>query len=279
MNRLRATIRPLAAAVAGAALLSGALAATATRAETGLAAVAPATREPYPAFAVRRGPGGESEFPGWIRNAPFDWTANPADPAAPRYVKVDFGAQMVDPRQAFDAALRRVGITSVIDIATREIETYAVLSRKGSKGWATAANASIAGVPVSLFAVTGMGKTSGIYSTELYLAPTDDYRRWGGVMKMLDAVGMTEHLQRLPANFADQVRDANPAEQAQIFAQLVDITTRRVFGQMLQAQQGLLQTLQGVGKDIETRSHCQSIAGCSFVPGALPGQGSYSISK
>jgi hypothetical protein len=270
-------IRMLAAAVAGAALLSGALGAAATRAETGLAA--PATREPYPAFAVRRGPGSESEFPGWIRTAPFDWTANPADPAAPRYVKVDFGAQMVDPRQAFDAALRRVGITSVSDVATRQIETYAVLSRKGSKGWATAANTSIAGVPVSLFAVTGMGKTSGIYSTELYLAPTDDYRRWGGVMKMLDAVGMTEHLQGLPADFADQVRDANPAEQAQIFAQLVDITTLRVFGQTLQAQQGLLQTLQGVGKDIETRSHCQSIAGCSFVPGALPGQGSYSISK
>jgi hypothetical protein len=98
-------------------------------------------------------------------------------------------------------------------------------------------------------------------------------------MKMLQAAGVSEHLQGLPANFTDQVRAATAAEQAQIFAQLVDIATLRMFGQMMQAQQGLLQTLQGVGKDIETRTHCQSIPGCSFVPGALPGQGSYSVSK
>lgn len=182
-----------------------------------------------------------------------------------------------DAGQAFDAALKRVGVTAASDVSTREIETYEALSRDGGKGWATAASTTLRGVPMSLFAITGLDKTSGIYATDLYLAPTSDYRRWGGVMKMLYAVGMTEHLEGLPANFTDQVRDANTGEQVQIFAHLIDITTMRVFGEMMQARQGLLQTLQGVGKDIETRTHCQSIEGCSFTPGALPGQGSYSL--
>lgn len=237
------------------------------------------SREPYPSFEVRKDPAGEVELQGWTRSGPLEWTADPADPASPRYIKVEFGAQPVDPRQAFDAAMKRVGVVAASDVAMREIETYALLSREGGKGWATAATATIAGVPMSLFAVTGLGKKSGVYSTELFIAPTTDYQRWGGVMKMLDAFGVAEHIEGLPAGFADQVRGATPAEQAQIFAQLVDITTMRVFGQMMQAQQGLLQTLQGVGKDIETRTHCQSIEGCSFVPGAVPGQGSYSISK
>ncbi|MCG2842174.1 hypothetical protein L6Q21_14405 [Sandaracinobacter sp. RS1-74] len=240
---------------------------------------APAARESYPSFQIRRNPGGEGEFVGWTRNGPFDWSARPADPASPRYLKLEFGPQPVDPRKAFDAALKRAGVASASHVATREIETYAVLSRPKAKGWATAGSTVIAGVPMSLFAVTGMGKKSGLYATELYLMPGSDYRRWGGVMKMLYAVGVTEHLQGLPANFTDQVRNATPAEQALVFASLVDITTMRVFGEMVQAQNGLMQTLQGVGKDIETRTHCQGIKGCSFIPGAAPGQGRYSIGR
>ncbi|OYX63320.1 MAG: hypothetical protein B7Y88_13210 [Sphingomonadales bacterium 32-64-17] len=280
MSRSKLAISALAVTAAISALALGISSAARTQADTGTAASAqPSARQSYPSFEIRKNPDGEGELLGWTRNGPFDWTANPMDPASPRYVKVDFGAEMIDPRQAFDAALKRVGVTTASEVSTREIETYAVLSRKGSKGWATAGSTTIDGVPMSLFAITGMGKKSGIYAAELYMAPTSDYRRWGGVMKMLYAVGVTEHLEGLPANFTDQVRGATPAEQAQIFTHLVDITTMQVFGEMMQAQQGLLQTLQGVGKDIETRTHCQSIDGCSFVPGALPGQGNYTIGK
>lgn len=93
---------------------------------------------------------------------------------------------------------------------------------------------------------------------------------------MMDIYNMTPHVTGLPDNFNGLARQASPAEQTKIFAGLLDITVMNLTMSTLNAQAGVLDTLQGIGKDLQTRTDCMQTPNCRFIPGGLPGQASTS---
>jgi hypothetical protein len=242
------------------------------------AAVAAAPAD-YPPLRIRFDSGGELTFQGWNRVGEHQWLAPPGDAAAPRYLGVDHGPAVVDPGAEFRRAAGRLGIAAPREVATRRIETWNAMPGRSGKAWATAGAATVGGIPQSLFALTSFDAKRKIYTTHFFMIPTASYRRWGGVMTFLDNFGISPHVQGLPQGFAEKARNATPAEQAQIFAGILDVAVLRLATDAMQARNSLLQTLQGVGRDIDTRTDCQMTPNCEFVPGALPGQGKTSINR
>lgn len=234
---------------------------------------------PYAPLKTRPIGNGKVEFVGWTKTGENTWSADPQDSAAPRAFTVTHGPNVIQPRAAFDIALKQAGINAAANFASKEITTWQVLTNTSGKAWASAATAKVGGVDQSLFAVTLFSKRNGVYETSFFMIPTVHYRKWGGVMTMLDAFNITSHVEGLPDSFAALARNATPREQAQIFADILDITTTRIALDGMKARAGLLQSLQGVGRDISTRTDCLQTPGCSFVPGALPGQGTTSITR
>lgn len=220
---------------------------------------------------------GEPVFHGWAKLNDKEWTAREGDPAAPHYLSLDHGPQEVAPEKAFQEGVKRLKVSGVRDIHSREIEVWDVISRKGGRAWATAATARVGDTEMSLFAQTSLNKRSNRYTTDFFVMPTQSYREWGGVMTFLDNFGVSPYMEALPEGFAEAARTATTAEQVEIYARLVDLTvTQSVMG-VINANNAALQALEGVGRDINTRTDCMMTPNCEFVPGALPGQGRTSI--
>jgi hypothetical protein len=262
-----------------AALALAAMLIPAGPASAAAAASQPRAPAPYPPLRLKFDPGGGKQFEGWVQTGPRSWTARPGDPAAPRYIGLDHGTAIPSAREQFLAAARLVGITAPRAVAGKEIETWRAMIDMPGKAWATAGTATAGGEEQSLFALTAFDRRRHIYTTDFFMIPTATYRGWGGVLTYLNNFGISPHVQGLPAGFAASARDATPAEQVQIFAGILDVTVLRLATDAMAARNSLLQTLQGVGRDIDTRTDCMMTPRCEFVPGALPGQGRTSIGR
>lgn len=199
------------------------------------------------------------------------WSADPRQPAAPQALQLKHGPSVTG-EAALAAALKAAGIGPVTQATTRKIEAYAALvDQPGGQGWASAAEAVVAGVPMSVFALTVFGKEARAYETVLFAVPTVSLRQWGGVRFYLDTFGVSPHVEGLPENFWRQARDAGPAQQAQIVASVLDLTIVRITMATLSAQRQMLGVLQNIGKDLQTEADCRASSGCTFNRGIAPG--------
>lgn len=213
---------------------------------------------------------------GWQNIRPGEWVAAPGDPASPRMVRIVHATPVTSPTAAFAEVSTRAGLKP-FDVHSQEVGTWNYLSKnEASRAWGTAAGAQAGGVEQALFAATFHNSDTGQWITELYTAPVDTYRRWGGVMTLLDNFGMMDHIEGLPAGFPAAAARASYAEQAEIFATLIDVTVTRVAMGTNQAMQGALDTLRAIGRDIDLRTSCQMAANCSYSHGGTPGTGSAS---
>lgn len=217
--------------------------------------------------------GGILVVSGWTETSPGRWTADPADAAAPRIIDLEHQGDITG-REGFAEALRTAGIANGRNLVTVEAEAYsALVNEPGRKGWASAGEAVVSGVDQSLFAFTAYSKKGGLYDTTLFIIPKKSLVQWGGPRIFADAFGLSEHIERLPADFWEIARDAGPRDQATIFAGLLDVTITRIAMQGLAIQQQTLNTLQAIGKDLATERDCIGVDGCTYTPGGEPGQG------
>lgn len=225
----------------------------------------------YPPLRLIDGPSGMKIPAGWQPAGSNQWVAAPGDPASPRMVRMVHSRPVTSPAAAFAEITALAGIAPV-DVHSSEVTVWSVVSEnKASRAWGTAAGSNMGGVEQALFASTFHNSSTNQWITELYTAPVHTYRQWGGVMTVLDNFGLSEHVEGLPRGFHAAAARATHAEQAQIYATLIDVTVTRVLMGSMQAAQGALETLQGIGRDIDLRTSCQMAANCTYSPGGMPG--------
>lgn len=216
----------------------------------------------YPAPEYVTTEGGGKVFDGWVHAGDHEWIANPDDPASPRYLKIPRTTD--DPVDALREITSRAGI-EISDVATREIETWTMIS--GGKGYATAASATVGGVAHSVF-VTTVHHSEGQYDTDLHSIPTASYRAWGGVMFYLDLMEVTNGDEGLPEGFREEARDASNADQAQVFAGLIDVKMTRLAIMAQQAQMGayssVLSTMRQHGQQMQDSANCYMLSYCNY---------------
>lgn len=216
-------------------------------------------------------------FVGWVKMNDNEWAADPADPASPHVFIMQNKTANQLPKLAFDTAVKHYALKNVVNYSADEIKTWKTLSQTNSRAWVSAGETKVNGVAQSLFAVTLYDKDKNQYETQFFMIPTQLYQKSGGVKSMLDAYQLTKHIPGLPDNFTEIVRGATPKQQTMVFSRLFDLTVNNLTMGVMDAQSGVLSSLQGIGKDLNTRTECIQTPNCSYVMGALPGQATMSI--
>ncbi|MFV0643863.1 MAG: hypothetical protein ACK5NN_05095 [Sphingomonadaceae bacterium] len=199
--------------------------------------------------------------PDWTKTGKHDWRAVPDDPASPRYFEVLKSSS--DPAAALRDISQQAGI-SIRDTSTREIETYSKFEGSG-KGYVTAGSATVGGVEHSVIVTTGYEKALGGYSSSLTSIPTDTYRKWGGVLYFMDFMGLTVDFRpHMPEGMAEQIPNANNADQAEFFAGLIDLTTNFRIARAAQARAGAGSAGRSFGKSMRDSAECHQLSYCNY---------------
>lgn len=235
--------------------------ATAAFADDQQAQALDAPAKDYPRLEVAENDEGVMVPTTWTRVSEDEWRAAPDDPASPRYIEILHGPDPIDPARALEEAAKRAGVelsgASTYEITTAEI-TF------GGKGYVTAATAGIGGVEQSIFVLTSYSMARGVYGADFFAIPAANYREWGGVAMYLDVMGVTPYLDGLPEGFAEAARFATNAQQAEIFAGLLDHVTMRMKTATMQAQAGALRTMQGINRALQTQAECYQLSYCNY---------------
>lgn len=212
----------------------------------------------YPRPTLIDGPDGRKVYGGWTQVEDHEWVADPDDPASPRFFEIQNSP--AEPEAALREIARRAGL-DISDAATREIETWPIVA--GGKGYATAASARVEGVAHSIF-VTTIYREEGRYDTDLHSIPTDSYRAWGGVMFYLDMMEVTNGDEGLPEGFREEARVAGNADQAEVFAGLIDVKVARTAATIRQAYSGALETMQRLNRRLQDSADCHMLSYCDY---------------
>lgn len=171
------------------------------------------------------------------------------------------GGQVSSLDQALAAVFEASGTTPGSHTGFHEIRALPRID--GNPGWLIAGTARRGGVPHRFLALVGTYAGTNSYYVSLFQAPVAIYEAWGGPTFFLRVAGKSVPEILTPALVA-KVRKTTPAQDVQIADMVVTQSVNVLLAQM-QATVGIVASMQGLGRDIATRTDCIMTSGC--VPG------------
>lgn len=198
------------------------------------------------------------------------FTPDPSDKAAPVLLFYVTADNAEPPGDILSDALKRVNLPEAEMTPLSEIETFTFLT--GGRGWTSAGQGTVAGVPQSVFFIYAYDRARRGYSVQLYRAPREVWAGWGGVRVALVNAGLAQELNRLSSDVLSLLGRADPAQQVQIFNGLIDIAVADAFTGEATQVQGAVERIEAVARDLQAQAECGVPGNCASAAPEGAGQ-------
>ena len=210
---------------------------------------------------------GTGYIPGWPKDAEHGFAPRPGDATSPRlqYWTFDPG-EVSSPEEAAAQAIKEIGLKKARYTAPRQIPSHAQIA--GKEGYIAFGKGKAGGQQHDFALLIKKDGEDGHFTTELLHAPPAVYQSWDGVLGPLDTFGLiySDVRTAYDAELRQQIREASPEEQSEIFVQAAELSIQllmqQALGTMMMQHQATMGMMQQMNNNIATQTSCILTPGC-----------------
>ena len=212
---------------------------------------------------------GSVYIPGWrTEDEGLSYIAEPVGAASPRHLGAKFELDRAASLEEAQAeALEYVELEEVEVLPLRPIPSHEQIA--GDAGYITFGTARRGGEAQNLAMYITQDDEDGQFSVFLLHAPPATYKSWDGVLGALMTLGgFVDDPDVFGAALRQELREASPEEQSEIFAQVAELRIQTLMQEMLATwmmqQQSTLGMMQQMNANIATETSCILTPGCQI---------------